>query len=115
MTFASSGSARLGIATRPSAASTEVSPISSGTPAATSEPKVIVRMISVIGSDSIPALPMSPVIVSLIAFSALAPPNCSITISGCSAWTAAVAARVGSTRSLASVESPAIVKLTSAA
>ena len=58
---------------------------------------------------------MSSVIVSLIALSALAPPNCSITMSGCSAWTAAVAARVGSTLSLASIESPAIVKLTSAA
>ena len=115
MTLASSGKQWLGIATRPSAAITEVSPISSGTPAATSEPKVIVRMISVIGSESIPAFARSSVIVSLIALLALAPPNCSITRSGCSAWTAAIAARVGSTRSLASVESPAISKFTSAA
>ena len=60
-------------------------PINSGMPAATSEPKVIVRMIRVIGSESSPALAMSSLIVSLIALLALAPPNCSITMSGFSA------------------------------
>ena len=58
---------------------------------------------------------MSSVIVSLIALLALAPPNCSTTSSGCSAWIAAVSASVGSTRSFASTESPAISKVTSAA
>ena len=103
------------IATRPRAAITEVSPISSGTPAATSVPKVMVRMISVTGRESIPAFARSSWMVSSIALSALAPPNCSMSRFGWSAWTAAVAASVGSTLSFASVESPAIWKFTRAA
>ena len=94
---------------------TAVMPISSGSPAATSVPNVMVRMISVIGRESSPAFLRSSVIVALIALAALAPPDCSTTRSGCLDCTAAVAARLGSTRSLASVESPAIWKFTRAA
>ena len=50
----STGSSWLAIATSPSAASTAVIPISSGRPAATSVPKVMMRMISVTGSESSP-------------------------------------------------------------
>ena len=46
------------------APTTAVRPSSSGTPAATSEPNATMRMISVIGSDSFPALPRSSLIVS---------------------------------------------------
>ncbi len=94
---------------------TAVMPISSGSPAATSVPNVMVRMISVIGRESSPAFLRSSVIVALIALAPLAPPDCSTTRSGCLDCTAAVAARLGSTRSLASVESPAISKFTRAA
>ena len=111
----STGKSWLGIATRPIAAITEVSPISSGTPAATSEPKVIMRMIRVIGSESIPAFPRSSLIVSLIALLALAPPNCSTTHVGMLGLDRGGRREAGSTRSLASIESPAISKLTSAA
>src|SRR5215207_7383400 len=45
----------------------------------------------------------------------LAPPSCSMSSARWLAWAAATAARLASTRSLASVESPAISKLTSAA
>jgi hypothetical protein len=97
------------------AANTAVIPISSGSPAATSVPNVMVRMISVIGSESCPAFARSSVMVSFTALLPLAPPNCSTSRPGCLACTAATAARLGSTRSLASVESPAISKLTKAA
>ena len=99
----------------PRAASTAVIPISSGTPAATSVPNVIVRMISVIGSESSPAFLRSSVMTPLIALLALASPSCSMSSVGCAAWAAATAARVASTRSAASVESPAISKSTRAA
>jgi hypothetical protein len=113
--FASTGKSSLGSATSPIAASTAVSPTSSGSPAATRVPNVMMRMISVTGSESSPAFLRSSVITSLTALLALAPPNCSTVRSGCLACTAATAARAGSTRSLASVESPRISKPTSAA
>jgi hypothetical protein len=52
---------------RPIAAITDVIPISSGTPAATRVPNVMMRMISVIGIESRPALLRSSLIVSLMA------------------------------------------------
>ena len=113
--LASTGRNSLGIATRPSAAMTAVIPIRSGRPAATSVPKVKMRMISVTGSESSPAFLRSSVMVSLMALAALAPPTSSTSRPGWSAWTAATAASAGSTRSLASVESPRTSKPTSAA
>ena len=94
---------------------TAVIPIRSGRPAATSVPKVKMRMISVTGSESSPAFLRSSVMVSLMALAALAPPTSSTSRPGWSAWTAATAASAGSTRSLASVESPRTSKPTSAA
>ena len=61
---------------------TEVSPIKSGTEAATSEPNVIRSRISVIGIDSMPALARSSLIVLLTAFLELAAPICSTARSG---------------------------------
>ena len=108
--LASTGRSWLGSATRPSAAITAVMPISSGTPAATSVPNVIVRMISVTGRDSSPAFARSSVMVSLIALSRAGAAELLDVQARVPACTAATAARLGSTRSLASVESPAISK-----
>jgi hypothetical protein len=90
-------------------------PISNGTPAATSEPNVSVRMSSVSGSESSPAFARSSPMTLLTALLALALPNCSMSRAGKAAWVAAVASRLASTRSRASVESPAMSKVTSAA
>ena len=89
--------------------------MSSGTLAATRLPKVIVRMISVTGTESSPALLRSSPIVWLIALFALALPNCSMSTPGCAFCAAATSARIGSTRSLACVESPAMSNSTRAA
>ena len=66
----------------PRAAITDVRPISSGRPAATSVPNVMMRMISVIGMDSIPAFARSSLMTLLMALLALAPPTCSMARSG---------------------------------
>ncbi len=58
-TLSSAGNSWLATADRPIAPMTELRPNSNGTPAATSEPNVIVRMIRVIGRDSSPAFPRS--------------------------------------------------------
>ena len=105
----------LGRFTRPRVATTALSPIHSGTPAATRVPNVIVRRISVTGRESSPALARSSVMVSLTALLALALPNCSTARSGWRFWAAATAASTGSIRSLASTESPATSKSTRAA
>ena len=81
--LASTGRSSLGSATRPRAAITAVIPISSGRPAATSVPNVMMRMISVTGRESSPAFLRSSVMTSLTALLALAPPNCSTSRSGC--------------------------------
>ena len=53
---------------------TAVSASSSGIPAAKSAPNVMIRMISVIGRESVPALPRSLPYWSMTAFGALASP-----------------------------------------
>ena len=87
--------------TRPSPASTAVIPISSGRPAATSVPKVIVRMISVSGSESCPAFWRSSPMTWLTALLALASPNSLMSTAGHFASAAATAGRLASTRTLA--------------
>ena len=78
-------------------------------------PNAKIRMISVIGIESSPALARSSLTVSLTALLALASPNCSISRLGCRAWTPSTAVSTGSTRSAVSSESPAISNFTSAA
>ena len=63
-TLSSAGNTWLATADSPMAPITALRPSSRGTPAATSEPKAMVRMIRVIGRDSIPAFPRSDWIVS---------------------------------------------------
>ena len=94
---------------------TAVSASSSGSPAATSEPKARMRITSVIGSDSTSAFWKSSSNAADNALSALASPNCSTRRSGCAAWAALVAASVAPTRSLATSSSPWSLKVTSAA
>jgi hypothetical protein len=111
----STGTIWLAMFARPSAAITELSPIHSGTDAATSEPKKITRRRRVTGIESIPAFARSSVICLLTALLALASPISSTARSGWRFCAAATAASTGSIRSFASVESPATVKSTRAA
>ncbi len=76
------------MATSPNVAKTPVSASSSGIPAATSAPNVTSRMRSVIGSESIPALPSPCRTWSATAFWALASPISPMKKSGWAAWAA---------------------------
>ena len=80
-------------------AATAVTPSSSGTPAATSEPNATMRMISVIGSERTSAFWKSSSNAFEMALSALASPNWPTNTCGLAFWAAAVAASVESTRS----------------
>jgi len=73
-------------------------------PAATSAPKATIRMISVIGSDSVRAFAKSSLKLLFSALFALASPACSIRRSGCARCAAAVAASDGPTRLSAAVD-----------
>ena len=84
-------------------AATAVTPSSSGTPAATSEPNATMRMSSVIGSERTSAFWKSSSKAFEIALSALASPNWPTNTSGLAFWAAAVAASVASTRSSATL------------
>ena len=94
---------------------TAVSASSSGSPAATSEPKARMRITSVIGSERNSAFLKSLSNAAVSALSALASPNCSMRRSGCASWAAFVAASVAPTRSLATSSSPWSLNVTSAA
>ncbi len=72
----------LGIATSDIAAITAVKPISSGISAATSEPKAMTRISSVIGSESDSAFSRSDSKTSLSSLLELTLPNCSTSRSG---------------------------------
>ncbi len=73
----STGKIWLGIATSDIAAATLEKASKSGTPAATSEPKAITRIKSVIGSESISAFARSLWNVSFSSLLELTLPNCS--------------------------------------
>ena len=92
---------------------TAVAPSSSGSPAATSAPKAISRITSVIGSERNSAFWKSFSNASPISFSAEASPNSPITTSGCCFCSVATAASGASTASLAVSSSPGSWKLTS--
>jgi hypothetical protein len=72
-------------AARPIAENTEVSPSSTGRPAASSAPNATTRISSVIGIDSRSALAKSLDSLSSRALPADAPPNCSTRTPGCAA------------------------------
>ena len=82
----STGKIWLGIATSDIAAATLENASSSGTPAATSEPKAITRISSVIGSESVSAFARSLWKTSFSSLLELTLPNCSTRRSG---WSAA--------------------------
>ena len=100
--------------TRPSVAITAVRPRISGTPAATSAPKATIRMISVIGRESVSARLKSSSSEALSALPALASPNCSMRRSGWAFWAAAIVASDVSTRSSARLSSPGMENVISA-
>jgi hypothetical protein len=72
---------------------TEVSPSSSGRPAATKAPNANIRMMGVIGSEIVSALGRSSESIFSMDSPELAPPNCSIRSSGCALCAAAVVRR----------------------
>ncbi len=94
---------------RPNAANTEVRPSSTGMPAASRAPNATIRMISVIGMDSISAFWKSEASLSSNALPDVASPKPSISRDGCAATTALVAASIGATLSVASFGSPLTV------
>ena len=100
----------LGSATSASAAITQETASSSGTPAATSEPNATTRISSVSGREISSAFARSLVKVSLSSLLELTLPNCSTSRSGLAAWTEPIASSAGSSRSLASRSSPVISK-----
>jgi hypothetical protein len=100
---------------RPIAAITDESPISSGIPAATSVPKTTRRIASVIGIAVYSARLKSSVIDCSSARCALAPPNCSTRKPGLRASTCATASSTGSTSFVASSSTSEISKRTSVA
>ncbi len=110
----STGDELLGIAIRPIAAMTAENASSSGTPAATSDPKAITRISRVIGSESSSALPRSLWKVSFSSLFELTLPNCSTRKSGLVAATPSMTSCEGSIRSRASRSSPVISNSTSA-
>ena len=95
-------------------AATAVTPSSSGTPAATSEPNATIRMSSVIGSERTSAFWKSSSNAFEIALSALASPNWPTNTCGLAFCAAAVAASAPSTRSSVTSSSPGISNVTSA-
>ena len=84
-------------------------------PAATRLPNTITRMMSVTGSDSMPAFARSSRKAPSICLSVLASPNSPTKNCGFASWTSATAATTGSIFVAASVESPRMSKSTSAA
>ena len=84
-------------------------------PAATSEPNVSTRTISVIGSESVPALPRSSSYAVTTPFSALASPNSPMVKPGWALCAAETVAMTGSILSTASSLAPRIRSSTSAA
>ena len=92
---------------------TAVAPSRSGRPAATSAPKAINRITSVIGSERTSAFWKSSSNASPISLSAEASPNWPSWTSGCAFCNAATVASGPSTRSLAASSSPGSSKFTS--
>ena len=110
----STGMIWLGRATSPIAIATAEMPSSSGMPAATSAPKAITRMISVIGTEVTSALAKSFENAFSSDLLALAEPNSSIRRFGCRCAALATAVSIGPMRCLALSESPATEKVTRA-
>ena len=102
-------------AVSPKAVNTEVSPSSTGMPAASSAPKASSRMISVIGTDRNSAFWKSCLSLSSNRLPDEASPNCSTRRPGWSAATAFTAASIGTILSTAFSESPRMSKRMSAA
>src|SRR4051812_1393957 len=98
----------------PSVIATALRPSSSGRPAATSAPKAMTRMSSVIGSERVSAFLKSSSRALLSALFALASPNCSMRNPGWRRWAAATAVRIAPTRFSALSWSPRRSKFTSA-
>ena len=113
--MSSTGKIWLGSATSDIAAITAENASSSGTPAATREPKAIMRINRVAGSESPSAFARSLVNVSFSSLLELASPNCStVRFSSWMACTESIASVEGSMRSAASSSFPVIWKSISA-
>ena len=109
------GTSELGIAISPKVAKMAVSASKSGMPAATRLPKTTTRMISVTGSESMPAFARSSRKAPSICLSVLASPNSPTKYPGFARWMSAIASTTGLIFDGASIASPLISKSTSAA